>query len=162
MIFGNRGIAWLVFIILIIIGAAGIGFGLYGIFGIGKTIPIYNREKEGLAYSVNDENIHEMNFGEEIELSVNQEDYKKAIRLLYLYALKLLADKKIIDWHQAKTNHDYLHEIQNKDFQKHFSMLSYFFENVWYGDYQADLIQYKEMKYTFSGLKENLKEHDEN
>ncbi len=162
MILGNRGIAWFVFGILIIIGAVGIGFAIYGIFGIGKTIPVYGSEKEGLDYSVNDENIHEINFGEEIESSVNQKDYRKAIRLLYLSALKLLSDKQIIDWQPAKTNHDYLYEIQSKDFQKYFSKLSYFFENVWYGDYQADLMQYKEMNQTFSGLKENLKGHDEN
>lgn len=162
LIFGNEAFAWLVLILLIIVGVVGLGFAFYGIFGVGKTIPIFSKEVNGLDYAVKDENIHELNFVDEIDLAVEQKDYRRAIRLIYLYALKLLSDEKIIDWLPAKTNHDYLYEIQNEHFQKQFSMLSYYFEYVWYGEFQANAMQFKEMKDAFSGLKLNLRQDGKN
>lgn len=162
MIFGNEGFALLVLIIVILVGVVGLGFAFYGIFGIGKTIPIYSKDVNGLDYSVKDENIHELNFVDEIDLAVEQQDYRRAIRMIYLYSLKLLSDKNVIDWLPAKTNHDYLYEIKNKHFQKQFSQLSYYFEYVWYGDFQANAIQFKEMKNAFSGLKLNLQQDGKN
>lgn len=162
VILGNEAFAWLVLIILILVGVVGLGFALYGIFGIGKTIPIYGKEINGLDYAVKDESIHELNFVDEIDLAVEQKDYRRAIRLMYLYALKLLSDQQIIDWLPAKTNHDYLYEIQNEGFHKQFSLLSYYFEYVWYGDFQANATQFGEMKDVFSGLKQNLQQHGKN
>ena len=159
IIFGNEGFAWLVLILMIIIGVVGLGFAFYGIFGVGKTIPIYSKELNGLDYSVKDENIHELNFVDEIDLAVEQKDYKRAVRLVYLYALKLLSDQKIIEWLPSKTNHDYLYEIQNYGFQQQFATLSYYFEYVWYGDFQAEETQFREMKVAFSGLKKNLQQN---
>jgi len=162
VIFGNEEFAWLVLILMIIIGVVGLGFAFYGIFGIGKSIPVYSKEFGELDYSVKDENIHELNFVEEIDLAVEQKDYKRAIRLVYLYALKLLSDQKIIEWTPSKTNHDYMYEIQDQGFQNRFSTLSYYFEYVWYGDFPADAIQFNEMKNTFAGLKLKLQGNDKN
>ena len=155
-IFGNAALAWLVLIILILLGIVGLGFAFYGIFGVGKTIPIYSKEVDSLKYSVKEENIHEMNFSDEIDIAVEQKDYKRAIRLVYLFALKIMSDQRIIEWLPSKTNHDYLYEIRNAEFQRQFSTLSYFFEYVWYGDFQPDIAHYKEMRETFAGLKKNL------
>jgi hypothetical protein len=161
-IFGNEAFAWLVLILLIIAGVVGLGFAFYGIFGIGKTIPIYSGDVNGLDYEVKAENIHELNFVEEIDLAVEQQDFKRAVRLMYLHALKLLADKDLIDWLPAKTNHDYMYEIKNELYKKQFSTLSYFFEYVWYGDFQADATQFGDMKNVFSGLKQSLQQHGKN
>ena len=79
--------------------------------------------------------------------------------MVYLYTLKLLSDQKIIEWMPSKTNHDYLYEIKNDHFQQQFSTLSYYFEYVWYGDFQADAVQYGEMNDAFSALKLNLQQN---
>lgn len=157
-IFGNEGVAWLVLIIMIILGAVGIGFAFYGLFGIGKTIPVYSKEEGGIDYLLKEENIHEMNFSEEINLAVEQKDFRRAIRLVYLYALKILSDQKIINWIPSKTNHDYLLEIQIESFKDLFSTMSYYFEYVWYGDFQASEIQYREMQKTLSSLQNKLQQ----
>ena len=158
-IFGNEAFAWLVLVLLVIVGLIGLGFAFYGIFGVGKSIPIYSKETNGLDYLVKTENIHELNFVDEIDLAVEQKDFKRAIRLVYLYTLKLLSDQKIIDWIPSKTNHDYLYEIKNDHFQQQFSTLSYYFEYVWYGDFQADAVQFREMNYAFSVLKLNFQQN---
>lgn len=162
LILGNEGVAWIVIIIIVIVGIVGFGFALYGVFGIGKTIPVYSNETDGIEYTAKDENIHELNFTEEIELAVGQDDYRKAVRLVYLYALKLLSDHEIIEWRPSKTNHDYQYEIQNKLFQQKFVTLSFYFEYIWYGEFKADLQQFKEMKSTFNALKINLLKDVEN
>lgn len=155
-IFGNEVVAWLVIVLLLIIGVIGLGFAFYGIFGIGKTIPIFNQEDGSIDYVVKEENIHEINFPDEIETSVVQKNYKKAIRLIYLYSLKLLTDQEIIDWQSAKTNHDYVYEIQNELFRNNFEKVCYYFEYVWYGDFAANAMHYKEISQAFTGLKDNL------
>ena len=157
-ILGNEALAWLVLILLIIIGVVGLGFAFYGIFGIGKTIPIFGPDAGTLDYTIKDENIHELNFIEEIDLAVDQLNYKKAIRLMYLYALKLLSDQHVIDWQPSKTNHDYVYEIQDQGFLQQFSQLGYYFEYVWYGDFSAEVTHYTAMNEALSGLKKRLHE----
>lgn len=159
-VFGNEAFAWLVLIILIAVGIVGLGFAVYGIFGIGKTVPIYGSDSEALEYSLKDEDIHEMDFLPEIDIAVEQKDYKRAIRLVYLFALKLMSDHTIIEWLPSKTNHDYLYEIRSEKFQQNFSKLSYFFEYVWYGDFHPSISHYKEMREAFAALKENIKLHE--
>ena len=159
-IFGNEAFAWLVLIILILLGIVGLGFAFYGMFGVGKSIPIFSKESDSLDYSVKEENIHEVNFSEEIDIAVEQKDYKRAIRLVYLFALKLMSDQSIIEWLPSKTNHDYLYEIRNAGYQQQFSTLSYFFEYVWYGDFKADMTHFTEMKETFAGLKKDLTSYE--
>lgn len=152
----GTGVAIVVIIIVILIGAVGFGFALYGLFGIGKTIPIYNKEQEGLDYAIKEENIHEVNFAEEIDLAVEQKDFRKAMRLIYLYTLKLLSNHGVIEWLPSKTNHDYQYEIKNDEYQQQFTTLSYYFEYVWYGEFNATANQFEEMKSAFTELKTNL------
>lgn len=153
---GNEGFAWAVLVILMILGIVGLGFAFYGIFGIGKTIPMYLTDKEKLAYSVEKEDIHGMNFPEEIDLAVSQGNYKKAIRMLYLFTLKLFADHELIEWRPSKTNHDYMYEINAQEIKSGFSAISYIFEYVWYGDFAADANHYSEMNTAFLELKKSL------
>ncbi|MCG8306216.1 MAG: hypothetical protein MI975_02415 [Cytophagales bacterium] len=160
LLLGNEFFAWLVLIVLVVLGVVGLGFALYGIFGIGKTIPVYSRGDDGLAYSVKEENIHEINFPEEIEHAVNQRAYRKAVRLVHLYCLKLLTDNNMIDWSPSKTNHDYLYEIESEVFQKLFSRLCYYFEYVWYGDFQVGIAEYEDINDTFKEFRKNLRQYD--
>lgn len=160
VLLGNEAVAWLVIVILIIIGVIGLGFGFYGLFGVGKTIPVFSKEKDGLDYDVKDENIHEINFADEIETAVNQQDFKKAVRLVYLYSLKILTDQKIIEWIPSKTNHDYSYEIQSSERRGEFQKISYIFDNIWYGDYTAEARHYKEINNTFKELKSSLEIND--
>lgn len=160
-VLGSEGVAWIVLIIIILVGVVGLGFALYGIFGIGKTIPVYAKEHEGLDYAIKEENIHEVNFTEEIDLAVEQKDFRRAMRLIYLYTLKLLSNHAVIEWLPSKTNHDYQYEIQNDKCQQQFTILSYYFEYVWYGEFKATATQFAEMKSAFSELKSNLIKHGE-
>jgi len=87
-------------------------------------------------YSVYDEDIHNINFTDEIEASVNAKNYRKATRLFYLKSLKLLSDAGHIQWQINKTNTDYRREIKSLGMREEFDYLSTTFEYVWYGEFE--------------------------
>lgn len=91
------------------------------------------REEE---YSVYVENIHNINFTDEIEAAVQGKNYRKATRLFYLKSLKLLSDAGYIQWQINKTNTDYRREISSKAIRDEFDYLSLAFEYVWYGEFE--------------------------
>jgi hypothetical protein len=85
-----------------------------------------------------EEDIHKVDFEKKIGESIQKENYRAAIRYVYLKVLKDFADEQIIRWYPGKTNHDYLYEINNPDLRRQFSKLIYYYEYVWYGDFPVD------------------------
>lgn len=96
-----------------------------------------------------DENIHEMDFERLIQDAIGKQDYRLSVRLVFLYALKMLADKNHIHWMQGKTNQDYLNELKAGELKKGFSELNYFFEYAWYGNFAITDGLYARVKQTF-------------
>lgn len=96
-----------------------------------------------------DENIHEMDFERLIQEALARQDHRLGVRLLFLYALKMLSDKNHIHWMQGKTNHDYLNELSSGDIKRGFSELNYFFEYAWYGNFLVTDGVYARVKQTF-------------
>ncbi|HCM77624.1 MAG TPA: DUF4129 domain-containing protein, partial [Cytophagales bacterium] len=61
--------------------------------------------------------------------------YRNGIRLIFLYALKMLADKQYIQWQAGKTNHDYSDELGAGELKTNYNQLSRYFEYAWYGNF---------------------------
>ena len=89
------------------------------------------------------ENIHEINFEQEIQEAIDSENYRLAVRLLYLQTLKYLDDREIIYWQPEKTNETYLNEVQDPQKKALFAFLSRQFEYIWYGDFSIDTNHFK-------------------
>jgi hypothetical protein len=87
---------------------------------------------------VMEQNIHEINFEEEISRAQQSQDYRKAVRLLYIWTLKRLADADYIHWHTGKTNADYQQELQQSPLLPDFRSLSIYYEYAWYGEFPVD------------------------
>lgn len=87
-------------------------------------------------YETHAENIHELNFNALLDEAVRQQDYRRAIRLYYLRALKQLSDKALIDWQPGKTNHRYIRELQAQALRLDFEKITALFEYVWYGEHR--------------------------
>lgn len=96
---------------------------------------LYSGEGAKVKYQVIEENIHEMDFEKLIQEAVQQHDYRKGVRLIFLQALKMLADKHFIVWEQGKTNHDYVAELEKGELKTGFNELSFYFEYAWYGNF---------------------------
>jgi len=91
-----------------------------------------------------------------INIAIKNEDYKKAIRYLFIKTLKQLSSKEIINWQINKTNRDYYYEITDKKIKEQFVNLSHIFSYVWYGNFKIDEITFYEFNRKFSKLLANL------
>ncbi|HOX82097.1 MAG TPA: hypothetical protein PLJ60_06770 [Chryseolinea sp.] len=106
--------------------------------------------KSSIPYTILEENIHEMNFEKLIEDAKRNHDYRLAIRLIFLYSLKMLSDNQHIYWEPGKTNHDYLNEMKTKELKYGLRELNYYFEYTWYGNFTVNDSLFTTVNNTFS------------
>lgn len=104
-----------------------------------------------------DEDIHETDFDVLLQNAIQKKEYRLAIRYYYLSVLKLLTDKKMIEYHKDKTNSEYLFELENKEIRSKFSYLSYVFTYVWYGEFPVDETAFKIAENKYQSFKKALK-----
>ena len=118
----------------------------------------YSGEGSGtFRHNVLDENIHEMDFEKLIEEAAAKKDYRGGVRLLFLYALKMLSDKNHIHWDQGKTNHDYIDELKQDELKPGFSDLNYYFEYAWYGNFKVNAETFDHVRDIFKTWKTSIK-----
>jgi hypothetical protein len=126
-------------IIFVIFKLAGVDFKLLS--GKSKTVEV--------PYDESLENIHEISFDDEIGNTLQNGNYRLAVRLLYLQTLKHLSDKGIIDWLPNKTNLAYVNEVQKETGYGDFVNLTYQFEYIWYGDFNIDKVAFGQIQQSF-------------
>jgi len=113
---------------------------------------IINEEEEEEAV----EDIFLMNYDKEIAKAVKAENYRLAIRLWYLYTLKELAQRNVIDYRHEKTNSDYVNALSGSSYYRDFFRLTRNFEYTWYGQFPLTEEGYKFLQRDFSSFKNNL------
>ena len=96
-------------------------------------------------------------FDQLINSAVQNNNYKLAVRYLFLKLLKLLSDEEIIQYRKDKTNHQYLKEIDDIQVSNAFKDTAYRFEWIWYGDFPIDKAQMENSKNEFNKLFELVK-----
>lgn len=108
--------------------------------------------------NIESENVHEMNFTELINKAIEAENYRLAVRYLYLKNLKKLSDKEYVVWSPNKTNTNYVQELKDENLKKNFFRTSLIFDYVWYGEMILDKNAFKIAKdelETFEKLLDN-------
>ena len=109
-----------------------------------------NRQpKTKLQHSEFSENIHELDFEKMIAEAVKKKMYRLAVRLHYLKTLKKLTDKELIHWQINKTNVDYMREMQTKPLHEDFRHLTYWFDHVWYGNFELTSAHFEDIEQHF-------------
>ncbi len=91
-----------------------------------------------LTFEEVEDNLAETDFDRLIAEAVAARNYRRAVRLSYLKALKELAARDLIAWQRDKTNHEYLGELRRPELRPAFAALTYQFEYAWYGDFPVD------------------------
>ncbi|MDO7885458.1 DUF4129 domain-containing protein [Hymenobacter sp. CA2-7] len=111
-----------------------------------------------LAYETLGENIHELDFEEELRAAEEAGNRRLAVRLGYLALLKQLSDRDLIAWQPDKTNHAYLGELasQRPALRPPFAELTRQFEYVWYGELPLTPAQYTEVRAAQVSLSKTL------
>lgn len=89
--------------------------------------------KNALTYTVGEDTIYGVDFPGGIAEALSRQDYREAVRLLYLQTLKQLSDEGRIDWQLYKTPTQYLYEVRLPAFRQ----LTQHFLRVRYGNFEA-------------------------
>jgi hypothetical protein len=113
--------------------------------------------KSAIGPTVLDENIHEMDFEKLIKEAIESNDLRKAVRLIFLFSLKILSDKQYIRWESGKTNRDYVNELNLPEIQSGFNELNFYFEYTWYGNFNITKDTFAKMQNTFASWRDNVK-----
>ncbi len=116
----------------------------------------YRRGEKISGFKEMKENINEIDFDDLISEAISKTDYRIAVRLYYLKSLKLLADRKLIDWNINKTNHNYVKEIKEAKLKKTFGELTNLFEWIWYGELPVEAYLFEKTKNNFIDFQESL------
>lgn len=82
-----------------------------------------------------DEDIFSIDYEKEIQRAISSQNYRLAIRYLYLRTLKDLAEKGLIQYSQEKTDQDYVMQLFGTEYYKDFFRVTRHFEYAWYGQF---------------------------
>ncbi len=119
---------------------------------------LFSRKAAQMApLNIQEEHIESIDLDRFINQALKEENYRLAIRYMYLKSLKLLSLHNSIDWHFEKTNLDYYREIKNPALKERFKKTSYLYDNIWYGEYALDRSGFENAKKDFDLLNQNLK-----
>lgn len=137
-------------ILLFLIATAALYFVIIALLKRGG-LGIFEKSNQETGIPINGltENIHEIDFIKEIFNFEQKGNFRYAVRYQYLYALKKLTDRKLIDWNPEKTNKDYVREFNDPKLKKQFREISYIFDYVWYGKFEINKTNYQEFKKKF-------------
>lgn len=124
---------------------------------LGFLVPNRN-SRLTLDYENLKEDIHAINFEQELEMAAEQGNYRLGVRLLYLRTLKQLTDRQFIDWKPDKTNQQYASELANQPFATAFNALTRDFDYVWYGDFPIDKAQFEALQADFGQFSRRVAE----
>ncbi len=151
--------AWLKWLFYALLAGV-IVYAILKLMGVDINKAIYRQIDRGnLPFDVLDENIHELDFERLIQEAIDSKEYKKAIRLYYLFALKKLSDKQLIHWQAGKTNHNYQAELKVASIKPSFDNLGYYFDYAWYGDFTINQSLFSKVKVVFGEFKQAVESH---
>jgi hypothetical protein len=100
--------------------------------------------------------IFTINYQKEIDKAVSMENYRLAVRLLFLRLLRNLSDRNIIQYKQDSTNFDYLVQLHATKLYHDFFRLTRSYEYSWYGQFDIDKEKYFIIKKDFDHFDSKL------
>lgn len=103
------------------------------------------------------EDIFSINYQRQIENAILAQDYRLAIRLMFLRLLKNLSDRNLIQYRQGKTNLEYLSQLFSTGYYNDFFRLTRNYEYAWYGKFDVGTDAFKTIKKDFENFDERLK-----
>lgn len=127
-----------------------LGFILYQV--IVRMNPNNQKVKDNSKMSLADieENLHEVDVKKFRADAEVEKDYRLAVRLYYLDAIKTLSQKGKIEWKREKTNGTYLSELRkHNSLFAPFQKITLIFEYVWYSSLPFDKQRYEEVEPLF-------------
>ncbi|MGJ8732140.1 MAG: DUF4129 domain-containing protein, partial [Cellulophaga sp.] len=91
-----------------------------------------------------------------IKNALEDKNYRLAVRYYYLYILKIMSEKELIDWQLQKTNDDYQKELSQSKYATPFVTITRLYDYVWYGDFTIDESKYNKAAEEFIKLQNSI------
>jgi len=132
----------------IILVALVIGLLAFLIWRMMATPPSNNKDEKEASLIFSEDHPEKMGSSELDELLKNylkEKNYRFAIRILYLITLKRFSEKQLIHWNKEKTNRNYIYELAGTPVQQGFSLLTSFYDTVWYGEHHVNEQQFEQV-----------------
>ncbi|MDI9258249.1 DUF4129 domain-containing protein [Flavobacterium sedimenticola] len=104
-----------------------------------------------------EKNLVHVDFEKLIAQTLKEGNNRLAVRYYYLWVLKRMSEKSIIEWHADKTNTDYVYEIQSSDLRSDFQYLSYLYNYIWYGEFEMTEPTFRHAKKAFETTIQSLR-----
>ncbi|HMI03166.1 MAG TPA: DUF4129 domain-containing protein [Pedobacter sp.] len=139
----------------LIVLASLIVFGVMKLLGLDLKILSGKSKQVEVPYHESSDNIHEIDFMAEIDKAISGGNYRLAVRLFYLRALKQLSDSGQISWQPEKTNQTYVSEIRDLQKRSLFETLTTQFEYIWYGEFYIDQENFNQVRSGFDQFNPN-------
>lgn len=99
-----------------------------------------------------EEEIQSENLFSIIEKYVSEKNYRMAVRYYYVWVLKNLKEKNIIQFSADKTTDEYINEISDKNLKKEFKYASYLYTYIWYGNFEIDETEFRQIESKFKSI----------
>ncbi len=103
-----------------------------------------------------EDNIHQADFEYLLKQAIENNEFKLAVRILYLQAIKQLSDRQLIIWKREKTNSHYVREMSTNKQGSAFSFLTLVYEQSWFSNYHVDQERYGIISKQFFKFLNNL------
>lgn len=137
-------------IILLALFIALVAYLIYKLSSGGRQSMFYSIKGDVTdEFKITDENINKIDYDLLISIAESKNKLKDAVHYNYLRAIAKLNQDGIIAWRTEKTNFHYLNEIRDPLIKKQFSKLTYFFDNIVYGEFPIDKALYDKIKMHF-------------
>lgn len=117
-------------------------FAVYQVLVVNNFFFTSRRRKNTAAEHDDDEN-ELTNLDEKLSAALSAQNYRQAVRYLYLQTLKRLSDRQLISLQAKATNRDYIQQLHEHQSQNEFRQLTRIYEYVWYGEFHPNESQYQ-------------------
>ncbi|ADY28044.1 MULTISPECIES: DUF4129 domain-containing protein [Cellulophaga] len=121
-----------------------------------NSISLSKKNKSAVTLSEEENIIKNEDIQQLIKNALEDKNYRLAIRYYYLYILKIMSEKDLIDWQLQKTNDDYQKELSNSTYAKPFVTITRLYDYIWYGDFAIDETKYNKAAAEFIKLQNSI------
>lgn len=91
-----------------------------------------------------------------LKKALSQNDYRLAIRVLYLETLQKLNQRGWITFEQEKTNWDYVNQMSSNEHGSSFTLLTKYFDYIWYGSFTVNQEQYQQLENSYRNFQRSI------
>jgi hypothetical protein len=91
-----------------------------------------------------------------LRLAIADANFRLAIRIYFLDALKTLNHQKYIQWERSKTNGTYQRELIEQKFSPQFQSILLIYEIVWYGERGLNETEFNQLSPLFVSFKKEI------